>query len=67
MAAYDKYSETKNGKPWGKKKLFITCEYWSGILFAIAHTIETKNKYNAYTSTSGYYMSMSFVYSVTLN
>jgi len=37
-----------------KKKLFITCENWHEILFAIAHKIETKINYNAYTSTIGY-------------
>ena len=37
-----------------KKKLFITCANWCGILLAIAHKIETKIIYNAYTSTIGY-------------
>jgi len=54
MAAYEIYSETKNGISWKQKKLFITCENWSGILLAIAHKIEIKINYNAYTSTIGY-------------
>jgi hypothetical protein len=55
MAAYEKkYSEMKNGILWEQRKLFITCENWSGILFSTACKLKTKNNYNAYTSTIGY-------------
>lgn len=54
MAAYEKYSESKNGISWKQKKLFITCENWCGILLAIAHKIEGQVNYNAYTSTISY-------------
>lgn len=44
----------KNGISWKQKKLFITRDNWRGILLAIAHKIETKINYNAYTYTIGY-------------